>query len=307
MEPMRDRYEDQAELFWPRTGENTSVTTERAELPALATLACDEGLLTREQVREAVAEGVRSGERLGEVLLRLGWLDERQLACLIARQQSLPFLDAVDLPDESAIGTVLSPDQVRAFGGVDIGSEDGRLLIALADPSGERLDELSSVFGEGFSPVVVTRGTLDWLLERADAKAGDSAAPESGGTPARSSDVVAPGAVGGRAAAVEQQPDGTPETRAANAEVTLVPSYDGNGASDVQAELEQADALLGTLRVRFEDLRLRDATTRRELVELQREVVQLRAELQERDTRLAERDTTLVQVKKALADLSAGL
>nr|MBA2475972.1 hypothetical protein [Actinomycetota bacterium] len=273
MEPTRDVYEEQAEQFWPRppaegqTGSDSAYETEgeAGGLQALATLACDEGLLTQEQVREAVAEGLRSGERLGEALLRLGWLDERQLAGLIARQRGMQYLDAVDLPDGPPLRTVLQPAQARALGAVAVSYENGQPLIALADPSDEQLAQLASLFGGTIVCAIVTRSTLEWLLERVDENTEES--PESA-APEPSEPAASNGAAGSAAAAPAQSEE--------------------EGWHDLKAQLEETDQLLGTLRRRFDGLRELDAAAKRQLTEAREEGERLRAGLAER-TQEAER------------------
>jgi len=345
MEPTRDVYEDQADQFWPSVPAEEQPDSDpghevdgEVAVPALATLACEEGLLTQEQVREGVAEGLRSGERLGEVLLRLGWLDERQLAGLIGRQRGMPFLDAVDLPDEPPDDTVLRPEQARAVGAVAVGYEDGQPLIALADPNDEQLVQLRSLFGNAFACAIVTKSTLDWLLERADGEADDGSAEASSSVAAKEApplsetaserDVqepepsdVAGAASAGKAAAA---PDPTAESELGAPDVG---GQDG-GWHDLQAHLEQTDRLLGTLRLRFDDLRELEAAARRQLAEARHEGERLRAELGETtheverlqaelgDTtheverlqaELGERDAKLLDVRKRLGELSMGL
>ena len=119
--------------------------------------------------------------------------------------------------------------------------------------------------------------------------------PGEDGQPARSESergepASAPEAAGGARAA--DAPEASVEPPSA--------SMQDEGAHDLQAHLEQADQLLGTLRVRFDDLRERDAATRRRLAESERETERLRGEL-------AERDAKLFELKRRLGELSAGL
>ena len=278
------------ERWFRADGAGESGSRTGTSVPALATLARDEGLLTQEQVREAVDEGLRSGERLGEVLIRLGWLDERQLACLIARQRGFRYVDAVDLPDEPVTPAVLPLEQARVVGAFGVGFEDGRPLVALADPSEDRLGQVRAIVGDTFTPVVVTKSTLEWLLAREgvdDGGSGSALALVEGGAASSppASGETAPEATGGSY-------DQATETGHAMNE--------GDASGELLEQLEHADALLATLRLRFEQLQQRDEATRRRLAECEREVERLQGELIERDARLR-------QLKTALSELSTGI
>jgi type IV pilus assembly protein PilB len=58
----------------------------------LGELLRDEGLVNDEQVEEALGEQRKSGELLGEVLVRLGYITEADIAQTIVTQFGLPYI-----------------------------------------------------------------------------------------------------------------------------------------------------------------------------------------------------------------------
>jgi type IV pilus assembly protein PilB len=58
----------------------------------LGELLRDEGLVNDEQIEEALASQRKSGELLGEVLVRLGYVTESDIAQTIVTQFGLPYL-----------------------------------------------------------------------------------------------------------------------------------------------------------------------------------------------------------------------
>jgi type IV pilus assembly protein PilB len=58
----------------------------------LGELLCDESLITEEQVQEALASQRKTGELLGEVLVRLGYVTEYDIAKTIVTQFGLPYI-----------------------------------------------------------------------------------------------------------------------------------------------------------------------------------------------------------------------
>jgi hypothetical protein len=60
---------------------------------ALGTLLIEEGVIDSDQLEEALRLGADSGERLGEVLVRMGWASEEDLARILAHQWNLRCLE----------------------------------------------------------------------------------------------------------------------------------------------------------------------------------------------------------------------
>src|SRR5205823_13654199 len=84
------------------------------EVP-LGTLIFQAGLLSSEQLEDALADGVRSRKRLGEVLVRRGWLGERDLGRLLAAQKGLPFIEAPELVTDPWASQLLSKEDARGY------------------------------------------------------------------------------------------------------------------------------------------------------------------------------------------------
>jgi regulator of replication initiation timing len=164
-------------------GRQVMAPRETRPRPSLATLLAEAGVASEEQLRRAAAEGMGSGERLGEVLLRRGWIDEQGLAQVLARQWQLPFLadEAVRLAPLAP--RLLPAELARALAACPV--EDAAPLLALAEPSEERLASLVAALGDmqlGFA--VVTPGTLARLcdeLEGAEREPASASASEAAG------------------------------------------------------------------------------------------------------------------------------
>ena len=93
------------------------------------------GHVTREQLAGAVEEQRRAGRSLGRVLVDTGILSEGQLVAALAAQIGMKFVDLSDYAvDGSAVSRV--PATVcRRHHALPIGYEDGKLVVAMADPA----------------------------------------------------------------------------------------------------------------------------------------------------------------------------
>jgi type IV pilus assembly protein PilB len=137
----------------------------------LGDILLEGGLVTREQLDVAVVEQNKLGRSLGRVLVEQGVLTEAQLVGSLAAQIGMRFVDLGDIQvDGSALARV--PGHVaRRHTAIPIGYEDGKLVVAMADPANVfAIDDIRSVAGNGghidVKPVVATRNDIMAALDR---------------------------------------------------------------------------------------------------------------------------------------------
>ncbi|MDX6209093.1 MAG: type pilus assembly protein PilB [Frankiales bacterium] len=133
----------------------------------LGDILLESGLVTREQLMEAFDEHQRLGRSLGRVLVDRGNLSETQLVAALAQQIGLRFVDLSDFPvDGSAVARVPEP-VCRRHTALPIAYEDGRLLVAMADPANVfAIDDIRSLAGCEVKPVVATRADVLQAINR---------------------------------------------------------------------------------------------------------------------------------------------
>ncbi len=140
----------------------------------LADILLDGGLVTAEQLEAAAGEQVRAGRSLGRVLVDLGIVTESQLVAALATQIGLPFVDLSDYPvDGSAVAAI--PDTVaRRYTALGIGYEEGRIVVAMADPANViAVDDIRSLTGREVKPVVATKADILNAINRYHRMDGD--------------------------------------------------------------------------------------------------------------------------------------
>ncbi len=94
-------------------------------------------------------------------------LSEGQLVAALATQIGLKFVDLSDYPvDGSAVSRV--PDAVcRRHSALPIGYEDGKLVVAMADPANVfAVDDMRSMTGLEIKPVVATKADVLAAINR---------------------------------------------------------------------------------------------------------------------------------------------
>jgi hypothetical protein len=136
------------------------------------------GFVTQRQVDEALAEGARTGERLGEIVVRHGWATEDDVAILLAEQWGLNYVASGGIWFESDALVRLSRDDARRVEALPTRIQDGRVVVAVAEPTEARLADLRRLIGEDLVVVVVPKSALHTGLQSEllrDAGAGKSA------------------------------------------------------------------------------------------------------------------------------------
>ncbi len=92
-------------------------------------------VLSRDQLEVTLAESRHSGEMLPTLLLRKHIVSEKDLAAAIAEIVDMRFVDFEELPLHPDAATVVPADIARDFHALGVAFEDGRLVVAFADPS----------------------------------------------------------------------------------------------------------------------------------------------------------------------------
>jgi len=124
-------------------------------------------LVAQDQLDAALAEQTATGKPVGRILVERGQLSEVDLSRVLAAQAGLEFVDLADYPiDRAAIGLIPEP-VARRYRALPIGWADGRLVVAMADPTNVfALDDIHALTKADVQAVVVTRDQLAETLDR---------------------------------------------------------------------------------------------------------------------------------------------
>ena len=133
----------------------------------LGDILLEGGHLTPDQLATAVDEQRRLGRSLGRVLVDMGMLSEGQLVAALATQIGLRFVDLSDYAvDGSAVSRVPAP-VCRRHTALPIGYEDGKLVVAMADPANVfAVDDIRSMTGLEVKSVVATKADVLAAIDR---------------------------------------------------------------------------------------------------------------------------------------------
>lgn len=131
----------------------------------LGTLLLAETRLTPAQLEEGLARQRTSGARLGATLVRLGFVDEEDVAGALGLQLGLPHMRGPLTPSTAALA-LLPHDQALHFRVVPINSSGRTLTLAMEDPLDlQAVDDLRFQIGRRIDPVVAAPGAIQEALD----------------------------------------------------------------------------------------------------------------------------------------------
>ncbi len=139
-------------------GADTPETPVRVPLGQLLIQA---GFLTQVQLDDALYEGSRTGERLGEVVVRRGLATEDDVARLLAEQWGLDYVERSSIWFDANALAQVSREDAQRLEALPTRVEDGRVVVAVAEPTEQRLGALRELLGEETVMIVVPKSALD--------------------------------------------------------------------------------------------------------------------------------------------------
>jgi len=129
--------------------------------PMLGTILLRKGYVTNDKLDAALQAARISGMRLGETLLARGWLFEPELACALAEQFGLRYVDLVRHPLDPGAARLLPLEVARRMFAVPVRFMDsGAVEVAVGDPGDVDQGTLEQVLGRRVELVVGERSVI---------------------------------------------------------------------------------------------------------------------------------------------------
>ncbi len=149
----------------PKAGVRTPKSTRRQGRPQAGTKTWDilvsQGKLTEEQVKQALEFQEESPMDLGQALVSLGFISEADLARAQAQRLNLEYVELTEADVDSEALSLVPEKLLRRHNALPLYREDGRLVVAMSDPTDiHALDDLRVSCGCAIVPVVTTEENL---------------------------------------------------------------------------------------------------------------------------------------------------
>jgi len=137
--------------------------------PMLGSILLKKGWISNDKLDAALEAARISGMRLGETLLSRGWLFEPELACALAEQFGLRYVDLVRHPLDPGAARLLPTEVARRMFAVPVRFvESGPIEVAVADPADADIGALEQMLGRRVELVVGERSVIQdsWRYTR---------------------------------------------------------------------------------------------------------------------------------------------
>ncbi len=133
----------------------------------LGALLIEEGLLTDAQLDAALSEQAKSGKPLGRLLIEQGTISEAELVRTLAHQVGLEFVDLADYTIDGSVASLVNESLARRYQAIPIGWDEGKLVVAMADPSNVfAVDDIRALAGAEVRTVVATASQIIETIEQ---------------------------------------------------------------------------------------------------------------------------------------------
>jgi type IV pilus assembly protein PilB len=127
----------------------------------LGDIFVEEGLISREELLKVLAERDDTTERLGELLVRQGYITEKQCLSCVGKQMGIPFIDLTRTEIDPAISRIIPHTVAIRLLAVPIEKTDVAATVAMVNPLDlTALDELSSATGLDIDPLLATEDDI---------------------------------------------------------------------------------------------------------------------------------------------------
>ena len=129
--------------------------------PMLGSILLKKGWITHDKLDAALDAARISGMRLGETLISRGWLFEPELACALAEQFSLRYVDLVRHPLDPSAARLLPLEVARRMFAVPVRFVDpAGIEVAVGDPADADIDALGQILDRRIELVVGERSVI---------------------------------------------------------------------------------------------------------------------------------------------------
>ncbi|HEX3044731.1 MAG TPA: type II secretion system ATPase GspE [Bacillota bacterium] len=127
----------------------------------------EHGYISHSELQEALEKQPEFNGKLGQLLIQMGTITDEQLAQALSEQLLLPYCQLAELALDDAIVNRLSPRQAEKYQVIPLTLEDGRLLLATAEPLNlAAFDELRSLLGYRIKLAVASESQIKQAVKK---------------------------------------------------------------------------------------------------------------------------------------------
>src|SRR5688500_269970 len=117
------------------------------------------GLINKQQLEKGLQVHAATGEQLGKTLVKLGYLDDDSLVRTLCADAGIPYVTMQDVTLDPAAVASLPANVANKYAALPLRNDNGRLLVAMADPF--QIEAVTAVERAARRPIRVVAGPRD--------------------------------------------------------------------------------------------------------------------------------------------------
>lgn len=118
-------------------------------------------LISDDQLAKAIAEQKKESIRLGAALVKLGYVQENDLASFLSKHYGVPSINLAEFDVDPAVIALVPPDVAQKYQLVPINRAGATLIVAMADPSNIfAIDDIKFMTGFNVEVVVAAEAAI---------------------------------------------------------------------------------------------------------------------------------------------------
>ena len=120
------------------------------------------GLINKQQLEKGLQVHAATGEQLGKTLVKLGYLDDDSLVRTLCADAGIPYVTMQDVTLDPAAVASLPGDVATRYVALPLRTDNGRLLVAMADPF--QIEAVTAVERAARRPIRVVAAPRDSIV-----------------------------------------------------------------------------------------------------------------------------------------------
>ncbi len=139
----------------------------------LGELLVEHNFINTDQLEEALRIQRETDEKLGQILINLGYVDEKFIIDMLEFQLGIPYISLEHMTIEPEIMKMVPENLLRKHKIVPVKKEDNKLFLAMVDPFDlDAIDDVSLVTGLQIEPLLSSPREIDNTFNRCFSIAG---------------------------------------------------------------------------------------------------------------------------------------
>lgn len=132
-------------------------STRTFESSRIGSILVSQGKLSEEQLQQGLETQKKIHKRLGSVLISSGFISSADLAQALASRLKLEYIELTETQVDPSAAALVGEKMLRRHAAIPLRVEDGRLVVAVSDPTNVyALDDLKMLSGYPIRPVVAS-------------------------------------------------------------------------------------------------------------------------------------------------------